>query len=238
VTFLADVVDWFTDGAHWRGPDGIPTLTRNHLQVSFAALAVAAAIAAPIGTVLGHRGRGGVVAINLANLFRAVPTYALLVLAVQLTGISAPSGFGWTGSFQAFLALGALGIPPILANSYLSIREVGPELTDAARGMGMRERDVLWRVELPNAIALQLTGLRTAMVAIVATATLASFTGYPTLALPIARGLAVGDDVRVFAGATLVALLAVAVDGLLAAAGRRVIPKPLRHRPARLARAA
>ena len=158
-------------------------------------------IAVPLGAWLGHRGVGGVVAINIANIGRAIPIYALLVLAVQIFGITSPRGFGWTGSFVAFVPLVLLGIPPMLTNSYIGVRDVGDELVDAARGMGLSDGEILRRVEIPVAMPLIMAGIRTAMVGIVATATLASFTGVDTLATPIYIGLNTSDNVAVFGGA-------------------------------------
>ena len=146
VHFLVDVWHWLTSGDQWHGGDGIPHLLANHVRVSISSLLVAMAIAVPLGAWLGHRGVGGVVAINVANVGRAIPVYALLVLAVQIFGITSPTGFGWTGSFVAFVPLVLLGIPPMLTNSYVGVREVGEDLVDAARGMGLSEGEILRRV--------------------------------------------------------------------------------------------
>jgi osmoprotectant transport system permease protein len=230
VSFLADVGSWLVDGDHWQGDEGIPTLAVHHLQVSVAALAAAAVVGLPLGLWLGHRRAGGAVVLNLANAGRALPTYALLVLAVQGTGIANPTGFGWTGSFPTWWPLVLLGLPPILTGTYVAMRQVDPDMVDAARGMGMREREVVRRVELPAALPLVMSGVRAAMVGIVATATLASFTGFGTLATPINVGLATQDRVQVFAGAVCVGLLAVLVDAVLAGVQRLVVSPGLRER--------
>jgi len=231
--FLVDVWHWLTASEQWHGDDGIPHLLSNHVHVSVAALLVATLISVPLGAWLGHRRIGGVVAINVANIGRAIPVYALLVLAVQIFGITSPTGFGWTGSFVAFVPLVLLGIPPMLTNSYIGVREVGDELVDAARGMGLSEGEILRRVEVPVALPLIMAGIRTAMVGIVATATLASFTGVDTLATPIFIGLKTDDNVAVFGGALLVALLAIAVDLVLAGVQRSVVSPGLRARRTR-----
>jgi osmoprotectant transport system permease protein len=233
VHFLVDVWHWLTSGDQWHGGEGVPHLLANHLRVSISSLVVSAAIAVPLGAWLGHRGVGGVVAINIANIGRAIPIYALLVLAVQIFGITSPRGFGWTGSFVAFVPLVLLGIPPMLTNSYIGVRDVGDELVDAARGMGLSEGEILRRVEIPVAMPLIMAGIRTAMVGIVATATLASFTGVDTLATPIYIGLNTNDNVAVFGGALLVALLAVVADLALALVQRRVVSPGLRPRGTR-----
>jgi osmoprotectant transport system permease protein len=233
VHFLVDVWHWLTSGDQWHGGDGVPHLLANHLRVSISSLLVSAAIAVPLGSWLGHRGVGGVVAINVANIGRAIPIYALLVLAVQIFGITSPRGFGWTGSFVAFVPLVLLGIPPMLTNSYIGVHEVGDELVDAARGMGLSEGEILRRVEVPVAMPLIMAGIRTAMVGIIATATLASFTGVDTLATPIYIGLHTNNNVAVFGGALLVALLAVVADLALALVQRQVVSPGLRARGVR-----
>ncbi len=228
--FLIEVWHWLTAADQWRGGDGVPHLLANHVRISISSLVVSTAIAVPLGAWLGHRRVGGVVAINIANIGRAIPIYALLVLAVQIFGITSPTGFGWTGSFVAFVPLVLLGIPPMLTNSYIGVREVGDELVDAARGMGLSEGEILRRVEIPVAMPLIMAGIRTAMVGIVATATLASFTGVDTLATPIYIGLNTNDNVAVFGGAVLVALLAVVADLALAVVQRAVVSPGLRER--------
>jgi osmoprotectant transport system permease protein len=228
VHFLVDVWHWLTAGDQWRGSDGVPHLLANHVRVSIASLLVSMLIAVPLGAWLGHRKVGGLVAINVANIGRAIPVYALLVLAVQIFGITSPTGFGWTGSFVAFVPLVLLGIPPMLTNSYVGVRDVGDDLVDAARGMGLSEGEILRRVEIPVALPLIMAGIRTAMVGIVATATLASFTGVDTLATPIFIGLHTDDNVAVFGGALLVALLAVVADLALAVVQRSVVSPGLR----------
>jgi osmoprotectant transport system permease protein len=237
VHFLIDVWHWLTSGDQWHGGEGVPHLLANHIRVSISSLLVAMLIALPLGAWLGHRGVGGVVAINIANIGRAIPVYAMLVLAVQIFGITSPTGFGWTGSFVAFVPLVLLGIPPMLTNSYVGVREVGEELVDAARGMGLSEGEILRRVEIPVAMPLIMAGIRTAMVGIVATATLASFTGVDTLATPIYIGLNTNDNIAVFGGAVLVAVLAVVADLALAVVQRSVVSPGLRKGGAHRARA-
>jgi osmoprotectant transport system permease protein len=231
MSFLGDVWDWLTAHEQWHGNDSIPQLALRHLQVSLAALVVAFVLAAPIAAWLGHRHVGGTVAINVANIGRAVPAYALLVLAVQIFGLRNPTGFGWTRSFVAFVPLVLLGIPPILTNTFIGVRDVGADLVDAARGMGLSDGEVLRRVELPVALPFVMAGLRTAMVGIIATASLASFVGVDTLATPIYIGINTFDHVPVFAGALLVAALALVVDGLLALVQRAIVSPGLRAAP-------
>jgi osmoprotectant transport system permease protein len=226
--FLGQVFGWLTTSDHWLGGDGLVHELRQHVQVSAASLLVATTIALPIALVLGHYQRGGVVAINVANAGRALPTYAVLVLAVAAFGIRSPRPLEWTGSAVTFLALVLLGIPPILTNAYVGMREVDRDLVDAARGLGMRGRQVLLRVELPVALPLVMAGIRTSALGVVATATLASWTGYDTLGTPINVGIAIRDNVQVFAGALIVTALALVVEIALALTQRALVSPGLR----------
>jgi osmoprotectant transport system permease protein len=219
MSFIGQVLQWFLDGSHWQGDFGIPNRLFEHLYMSAASLAVAALIALPIGVTIGHIGRGGNLAINVANVGRAVPSFALLVLAVQLVGI---------GFWPAFVALVALGIPPMVTNSYIGMREVDADVREAAKGMGMRDRAVLWRVELPIAAPLIMAGVRTSAVNIVATATLAALVAWGGLGRFIVDGLAQRDTVQLFAGALLVALLSIAVEVSLTGLQRITTPVGLR----------
>jgi osmoprotectant transport system permease protein len=219
MSFIGQVLQWFLDGSHWQGDFGIPNRLFEHLYMSAASLAVAALIALPIGVTIGHIGRGGNLAINLANVGRAVPSFALLVFAVQLVGI---------GFWPAFVALVALGIPPMVTNSYIGMREVDADVREAAKGMGMRPRAVLWGVELPIAAPLIMAGVRTSAVNIVATATLAALVAWGGLGRFIVDGLAQRDTVQLFAGALLVALLSIAVEVSLTGLQRITTPIGLR----------
>jgi osmoprotectant transport system permease protein len=219
VSFIGQVLQWFLDGSHWQGDFGIPNRLFEHLYMSAASLALAALIALPIGVTIGHIGRGGNLAINVANIGRAVPSFALLVFAVQLVGI---------GFWPAFVALVALGIPPMVTNSYIGMREVDADVREAAKGMGMRARAVLWRVELPIAAPLIMAGVRTSAVNIVATATLAALVAWGGLGRFIVDGLAQRDTVQLFAGALLVAVLSIAVEVSLTGLQRITTPIGLR----------
>lgn len=219
MTFLAQVVQWFTNAAHWRGANGIPTRLEEHVLMSLAAIVAAMLIALPIGIALGHTGRGGLLAINVSNVGRAIPSFALLVLLLLVLGL---------GAAPAFIALVALAIPPMVTNAYAGMRGVDRGLIDAARGLGMRERQILLDVELPNAIAVIMAGVRTAGVQVVATATLAALVAWGGLGRYIVDGLAQLDYVQVFAGAVLVAVLAGVTELVLALLQRAVTPAGLR----------
>jgi osmoprotectant transport system permease protein len=187
--------------------------------MSGASVLVAALIALPIGIAIGHFGRGGILAINISNIGRAVPSFAVLVIAVELVGI---------GALPAFIALVALAIPPMVTNSYIGMREVDADVREAARGMGMRERAVLWRVELPIALPLIMAGIRTSAVNVVATATLAALVAWGGLGRFIVDGFGLQDYPMMFAGAIMVAILSLIVEFSLAGAQRLATPAGLR----------
>lgn len=219
MNFANQVLQWFLNGAHWQGDGGIPHRTFEHLTMSGASVLVAALIALPIGIAIGHFGRGGILAINISNIGRAVPSFAVLVIAVELVGI---------GALPAFIALVALAIPPMVTNSYIGMREVDADVREAARGMGMRERAVLWRVELPIALPLIMAGIRTSAVNVVATATLAALVAWGGLGRFIVDGFGLQDYPMMFAGAIMVAILSLIVEFSLAGAQRLATPAGLR----------
>ncbi len=217
--FVRRVADWFGDPARWTGPDGIPNRLVEHVALSGAAVIVALAIALPIGLYIGHTGRGAIVAIGAANLGRAVPSYALLLMFFPFFGL----GFG-----TAFPALVLLAIPPILTNTYVGLRDVDRDTVEAARGMGMTERQVLRIVELPIALPVIVAGARTAAVQVVATATLAALVAGGGLGRYIVDGFALQDYSRLLGGAILVALLALATERLFTLVERRLVSPGLR----------
>ena len=220
--FLADVVAWFTTAANWQGDRGITHRVVEHMGMSAAATLTAFAIALPLGLTLGHTGRGGLLAVNVSNVGRAIPSFALLVFGAQLFGI---------GAKPAYLALVALAVPPIVTNSYTGVRHVDRDVVEAARGMGMGELRILGRIELPVAIPLVMAGVRTAGVQVVATAGLAAVVAWGGLGRFIIDGLAQGDRVQLFAGAVLVAVLSMLTELGLGLLQRVLTPAGLRLRP-------
>ena len=224
--FFGNLVGWLTDPAQWSGPNGIPARLLQHLAYSASTTAIAAAIALPLGLVLGHTGRGGNLAINIANVGRAIPTFGLIVMSFILLRFSL---------LPVFIALIALAIPPILTNTYVGIRNADEEAREAATGMGMTGSQVLWRVEAPIAVPLLMAGLRISAVQVVATATLAAVTGFGGLGRFIIDGLAKGVRgparglSEVVGGALLVAALAILTDVALGVLQRRVTPRGLRE---------
>jgi osmoprotectant transport system permease protein len=224
--FLASVAAWLGDPAHWQGGDAIPTRVLEHLELSGASLAIAAAIALPLGLAVGHSGRGTFLALNLANIGRALPSLAILGLALPLT----IQVFHQLDFWPTLVALVALAVPPILTNAAIGIREVDRDAVEVARGVGMSGPQVLARVELPMALPVLLGGIRTAAVQVVATATLGAYVAGGGLGRYIIDGIALQDAERVFVGALLVALLALLTDAVLGWLERRAVSPGLRAR--------
>ncbi|MGV9246425.1 ABC transporter permease [Streptomyces sp. NPDC003710] len=190
---------FFSDSAHWHGYDGIPHRLLEHVQYSLTALGIAAAIGLPVGLVTGHTGRGGNALALVATAARALPSFGLLVLMFVLLGL---------GLLPVMIPLVVLAVPPILVTTYEAVRSVDPSPVDAARGMGMTEPRILLRVEVPVALPLILSGLRSAAIQIVSTATIAAYVSLGGLGRYIVDGLYQRDYEKVVGGATLVAVLA------------------------------
>jgi osmoprotectant transport system permease protein len=220
---FGDVVTWLTDPDHWQGPAGIPARTWEHLVLSGVSLAVVCALALPLALWLGHIGRGGALAVNVTNIGRAVPVFAVLVLLAI-----GPLGLGVRATIAALILF---GVPPVLTNAYLGMREVDRDTVEAARGMGMTGWQMLRRVELPLALPLILTGIRLAAVQIIATATLGAFVLGGGLGRFINSGFGRQDQAELVGGAVLVAALALLVEGCFELLQRRLDP---RRRVARL----
>ena len=200
---FSNLFGWFSDGEHWTGPEGVPARVLEHLQMSFGAVLIAALIALPIGLYIGHTRRGSFAAVSIANLGRAIPSFAILALSVPFLGI---------GFKPTLVTLVVLAIPPILTNTYVGVEAVDRDAIESARGMGMTGGQILRRLELPLSVPLMLAGLRTSAVQVVATATLAALIGWGGLGRYIIDGFATGDRVEVLAGAVLVALLAIVTE--------------------------
>ena len=211
-----------TGGKKVGGLEQVIELTLNQLEVTFLALALALFVALPIGLYLGHRGTGELLAIGLGNAGRAIPELALIAFMAAAIGV---------GLLNVTIALAVLGIPPILTNAFVGIRQVDRAGVDAARGMGMSELEVLRKVELPLAVPTLMTGVRTATINILATATIAPLAGVLTLGDFIINRNVYGDD-GVLAGAIVVALLALALEFALAGLQRLLTSKGLKLSPA------
>jgi osmoprotectant transport system permease protein len=217
---VSAVATWLSDPAHWSGTNGVPFRLAQHIGISLASVGIAGAIALPLGLYVGHTGRGQAFAINLANIGRAIPSLAAIALVVPFTQMLDPQlGFNL---YPTLIAMVVLAVPPILVNAYAGVAEIDRELVDSARGMGMTERQILGRVEIPIALPVIVGGLRSASVQVIATATLGAIYGLGALGGYIVEGVAQRDDGRLFAGVFLVALLALAAEGGLGLAQRKL----------------
>lgn len=201
----------FWEAVQWSGPRGLPERTIAHLQLSLLALAVAMAVAIPLAVIVGHTGRGGPVANAAVTAGRAVPTYAVIAL---LFPIAILWGLG-LGFWPSVVALVLLAVPPLFTNTLTGIRGVDATLVEAARGMGMSRRQVLYGVQLPVALPLILAGIRTATVQVMSTATLASIFGYQALGSYLTEGLAQRDDAKLLVGTLAVGALWLATEIVL-----------------------
>jgi osmoprotectant transport system permease protein len=217
-SLIGQAVTWLLDPANWEGTSGVGNRLWEHVYVSFLSIAIAAAVALPVALVLGHLGRGGALASAVANIGRAVPTLALLVM---LALAPPPLGIGNPVTITV-VALVLFGIPPILTNAYAGVRAVDADTVEAARGMGLTGPQVLLRVELPLAMPLVVAGLRIASSQVIATLTIAAFVAGPGLGRLIRAGLQTQDTPQFVAGALLVALLALLVEVAFQVWQRRV----------------
>lgn len=209
---MSDLVEFFVDN-----PGLLAEKAVEHIWISALAIGVALALALPVGVLLGHKHRGSYIAINVSNVLRALPSLALIAISLAIFGLS---------TINILVALVALAVPPILTNAYTAVDNVDPDAVEAARGMGMREREILAAVELPLSWPLIFAGIRTGAVYVIATTPLAALAG----------GGGLGDIIvnqptyrmaGVIAATIVVVALAFAVDGLLGLVQRRLTPAGL-----------
>jgi osmoprotectant transport system permease protein len=217
---LGDAVSWIfheresvAGTVRIGGLGEVGRLTWTHIELSFAAVVIACAISIPIGLWLGHIGKAQFLAISISNVGRAVPAIALIAFFIAFFGV---------GFTNVCLALILLAIPPILTNTYVGVRAVNPTTIDAARGMGLSGWRIVREVELPLAMPTIWTGVRIALVSVVATATIAPYASVNTLGLPIINEQIYGDPGRLGA-CIVVAVLTLALDGLAVLAERTVV---------------
>jgi osmoprotectant transport system permease protein len=211
-----------TGGKLVGGLDQTVELALTQLEVTVLALLLSLVVALPAGLFLGHRGTGELLAVGLGNAGRAIPELALIAFMAAAIGV---------GVLNLTIALAVLGVPPILTNAFVGIRQVDPAAVAAARGIGMTEREVLFKVEMPLAVPTLMAGVRLATIAIVAPATIAPLAGVLTLGDYIINENVYGEN-GVVAGAIVVALMALALELLLALLQRRLTSRGLKLRPA------
>jgi osmoprotectant transport system permease protein len=227
---ITDISKWLSDSAHWSGPDGIPAHLREHLQYSLVALLIAGLIALPLGMIIGHTGRGSFAVVAIANSFRALPTVGLLTFFYILISPHIHGTGNATYYIPSEIVLVLLAIPSMLTNTYAGIDTVDPVVRDAARGMGMRGTQVLWRVEVPNALPLILSGIRSSFLQVIATATVTAYVGLGGLGRYLIDGLSQQDYPQMASGAVLVAALALGIDLILAIVQRYTVSRGITGR--------
>lgn len=229
-----DAWSYLTDAANWTGDGGMLELLVQQLLLSVTALALAVLVGLPIALWLGHLGRGGFLAINISNVGRAVPTFALLALFVtsDWPGTAEFGPYGRAG-LATLLALTLFALPPIITNAYVAVREVAPELKESATGMGMTGRQRFRRVELPLSLPLVVSGVRLALVQVWATATIAALVAGPGLGRVITDGFFRSNYGKGLAGAVVVAAVALALELVAAFVQRRVTPAGIGSTPDR-----
>jgi osmoprotectant transport system permease protein len=225
MTIVTDMWDYLSDPGSWSGSDGMAALLAQQLLLTITAMLMAMAVGLPIALWLGHLGRGGFLAINISNIGRAVPTFALLALLVVASwpGTASFGPYGRAG-LATLIALTLFALPPIITNSYVAMREVAPDVREAARGMGMTGRQQFWRVELPLGLPLVMSGLRLALVQVWATATIAALVAGPGLGRVITDGFFRSNYGQGIAGAVVVAVVALVLELAAAVVQRAVDP--------------
>jgi osmoprotectant transport system permease protein len=224
---MNDMLIWLNDPQNWTGTrftPGIGDQVAAHLAYTAIALLIAGLIAFPLGLVLGHTGRAGWL-VSVANGLRSLPTVGLLILLYVMVSPLISGRGDAVYLVPTEIALVLLALPAILANTYAGVRNVSPTVRDAARGMGMTGRQVLFRVELPNALPLVFSGLRSAALQVIATATIAAYVGLEGLGRYVYDGLASRQFGEMAGGAVLVAALALLVDLVLALVQRATVSR-------------
>ena len=221
---ISDALSWLTTSANYSGETGILARLTGHVLISTQSVALAALIALPVALYVGHRRRFEVVAVTTGNLGRALPSFGVLGLVFPFT-FDIPGELGY---WATFFALFLLAIPPIMANTYVGIKGIDGNTIESACGMGFTEREVLFKLEVPLAAPLIVAGIRTALVQVVATATLGAYAGWQQgLGSFIRSGFAQGDlgRAQLLGGAILVALLALVTEALLGRIERAMTPR-------------
>ncbi len=222
---LGDAFEYLTTWANWTGDRGMLHLLTQQLLLTVTALVIALLVGLPLALWLGHLGRGGFLAINISNIGRAIPTFALLALFVtaDFPGTKEFGPYGRAG-LATLLALALFALPPLITNGYVAVREVPADVKQAADGMGMTGAQKFFRVELPLALPLVMSGVRLALVQVWATATIAALVAGPGLGRVITDGFFRTNYGKGIAGAIVVGIVALLLELLAAAAQRLVAP--------------
>ncbi|MEJ1089131.1 ABC transporter permease [Microbacterium sp. Mu-80] len=220
MNLFADAFAWLFSPERFEGSYALQTLLAQHLFYTVVSVAVAAAIAFPVGWLIGHTGKGREIAVAVSGAARAVPSFGLLVLLVLVLGVVQTP-------LAAVITFVLLAIPSLLAGAYTGLEAIDRRVIDAARAMGMTEWQIFTRVELPLGMPLLVGGLRSAVLQVIATVTIGAYVNLGGLGWPIIQGIPLRRFDQVLGGAILVAALALIVDLLLALAQRAAVPAGL-----------
>ncbi len=213
-----DAIAWLLSPEQYRGEGSLPQRTLEHLSYTAGATLIATLIAVPIGYFIGHTGRGGTWVVGITGAARALPSFGVILLLVLLLGVS-------ERVTASVLALVLLGIPPLMAGAYAGMQQIPRETIDAARSQGMTEWQIIRKVEIPLSLPLVLGGLRGAVLQIVATATLVAYVGLGGLGYDILQGIPLRRFDQTIGAALVIVVVAITLDGALAAATRWVTPR-------------
>lgn len=223
MNLILDAFAWMADPAQWTGNYALPKLLGEHLALTAISVLIAAAIAVPIGWLIGHTGKGREIAVAVSGAARAIPAFGLLILLVLLLGVlRVPQA--------AVITFVLLAIPSLLAGAYTGLEAIDRRVIDAAKAMGMTGWQVFWKVEVRLGLPLLVGGLRSALLQVIATVTIAAYVNLGGLGWPIIQGIPLQRFDQVLAGAILVAVLALLADLLLAWAQHASVPAGLRER--------
>lgn len=222
MSVIQETITWLTDSANYEGQGSIPQRIIEHLDFTFRAVGLAAFIAIPAGYYIGHTGRGKVWLVGISGAARALPTFGLMLYLVLVLGVT-------QRVWAALIGLIILAIPPLLAGAYSGVGQIDPKAIDAARAQGMTEWQILFRVEIPLSLPLVVGGLRGAVLQVVATVTLIAYVGLGGLGFDLIQGIPLRRFDQVVGAAVLIVILALLLDGLLAALARFVTPRGVRQ---------
>ena len=221
MNLFAEAIAWMLAPAQWTGSYALPVLLGQHLVLTAVSVLIAAVIALPIGWLIGHTGRGREIAVAVSGAARAIPAFGLMVLLVLLLGVlRVPQA--------AVVTFVLLAIPSLLAGAYTGLEAIDRRVIDAAKAMGMTGWQIFWKVEVRLGLPLLVGGIRSALLQVIATVTIAAYVNLGGLGYPIIQGIPLRRFDQVLAGAIIVAVLALIVDLLLAAAQHAAVPAGLR----------
>jgi osmoprotectant transport system permease protein len=225
VNFIIDAFAWIFDPSQWPPSQPVPQALWQHILLTVVSVVIAAVVAIPAGWAIGHTGRGREIAVALTGAARAIPSFGLVVLLVMVIGVAQKTE-------AAIFAFVLLAVPPILAGAYAGIEAIDRSVVGAGKAVGMTPSQILWQIEIPLGLPLLIAGLRSAVLQVVSTVTIAAFVGLGGLGYFILQGIQLRKIEEIIGGALLVVILALVLDGVFALLQRLVVPRGVRARQA------